>query len=385
MTNLRWFLVLAVALTLGGAATAQPTTAPETAESKHMARIALVDWVVTGQGEPRYWLGPMQAEVLARRLRLSYNFLITDPYDTRQTDSGVAATDLDGLLLNLAAQNEQHQAAYVISGLIEDRGDKLLVQPVALVRGNDKPWLPRAQEVSLEQVFQPQADLIIGQLTRQMGLKLNPDQVKAMREYVPTTAFGILEQVGNGWRAWRPDAPQAAAQRWREAATMDPDDVFVADALALALLAERRILVAESIKRAVDQVANRPDDPYAYFELGRVHSDAGNWLQAEKAFELAIDRRQTFVEAHLGRGVARMQMGYLNEAQSSFDQVLIWEPTNLKGLYNAGLCAARQGDTARAIDIWGRGRRYWPNEPLFREALTRINAAGLNPATQGLQ
>ena len=46
MTNLRWFLVLAVALTLGGAATAQPTTAPETAESKHMARIALVDWVV---------------------------------------------------------------------------------------------------------------------------------------------------------------------------------------------------------------------------------------------------------------------------------------------------------------------------------------------------
>ncbi|MBI5831491.1 MAG: tetratricopeptide repeat protein [Armatimonadetes bacterium] len=350
-----------------------------------VARVLVCDWVVTGAGTPRYWMGPLQGEVLTRRLRLSRHLLITDAFSSRRADLGTAVTDIETLTVKLAALGKQFAAEYVLSGLIEDCGDKLKIQPVVLLKGNPKLFAPTVMEVPVADALKPQVEVVVGRFVRQMGLKLNPDEFKAMQAYQPSAVPEALELVGTGWRAWQPDASALAVTKWREALRLDPRCSLAADALAQASLAQRRALLDEAKALCIKQVADRPDDPDAHYQLGLVFADAGNWRDAATCYQRAIGFKTTHLEARLGLGVAYMQQNQIAQALDQFKAINDFDHSNRKALYNAGLCYARQGEMKEALDLWALGSKQFPDDPIFRAAIEQINKAGTNPMLDGLQ
>jgi len=330
-------------------------------------------------------LGPLQAEVLTRRLRICRHLLVTDAYTSRRSDPGTAVTDLETLGAKLTVMGRQFAAEYVISGFIEDLGDTLRVQPVILLKGNPKLFAPAVVETKATDPFTPQVEVVVGRFVRQMGLKLNADEFRAMQTYVASPVAEALELVGTGWRSWQPDAPYAAMAKWREALKLDPKCTLASDALSQASLSLRRVLLEEARALCVQQVANRPDDAEAHYQLGLVYADASNWRDAERCYQTAIMLKSTHMEARLGLGVVYLQQNQVSQALDQFKTINDFDPTNRKAIYNAGLAYARQGEMKEALNLWTAGARLFPDDPIFRDAIEQVNKSGANPLLDGLQ
>ena len=84
MTRTRGLLLALLAM-LGAAPGHSAPTPPPLHEQ--VARVVVADWVVVGDGQPRYWMGPLQAEVLTRRLRLSRHLILIDAFRSEEYTS----------------------------------------------------------------------------------------------------------------------------------------------------------------------------------------------------------------------------------------------------------------------------------------------------------
>lgn len=121
------------------------------------------------------------------------------------------------------------------------------------------------------------------------------------------------------------NAPEAAAQSYRHALSLEPTDVRAHNNLGQALLRLGRTVEAVGcFERAI---ALDPRYVIAYNNLGTAHFALGQFEQALVSLNVAIELDPGMVEAHFNRGNALRKLKRSDEAVVSYQRVIHLRPT----------------------------------------------------------
>ncbi|MBE7556635.1 MAG: tetratricopeptide repeat protein [Anaerolineales bacterium] len=85
-----------------------------------------------------------------------------------------------------------------------------------------------------------------------------------------------------------------------------------------------------------------PNSAQAQFELGNAYTDAGQWEQAQAAFQKAIELDPNFQSAYANLGVVYYQLGQLDLSASQYQKALELDPTDGDVAYNLGALYLQQ-------------------------------------------
>ncbi|MDJ0909227.1 MAG: tetratricopeptide repeat protein [Woeseiaceae bacterium] len=105
------------------------------------------------------------------------------------------------------------------------------------------------------------------------------------------------------------------------------------------------------------RLAEEPNDVEGWKMLGRSQMALGNFTEAARAYERAVDLEDAQnVQTLLNLGVAIAQAGgnqaLAPEAVTVFETAIALEPNNPEALFWSGFSAVAQGDTLLAADRW---------------------------------
>lgn len=85
-----------------------------------------------------------------------------------------------------------------------------------------------------------------------------------------------------------------------------------------------------------------PNSAQAQFELGNAYTDAGQWEQAQAAYQKAIELDPNFQSAYANLGVVYYQLGQLDLSASQYQKALELDPTDGDVAYNLGALYLQQ-------------------------------------------
>ncbi len=140
------------------------------------------------------------------------------------------------------------------------------------------------------------------------------------------------------------------------------------------VLRGERLLVEGKVgeaKRVFQQaLADDPNDPRAWLDLGLAHEAAGSWTSAEKAYRRAIENDRNFAEAFNNLGVLLREGGNLAEATTTLERAVALDPQLTAARFNLGLAYEEQGRLAEA-----EGEYLATIDRLPEDAVPRINLA----------
>lgn len=341
-------------------------------DNRHLApRVAVADFIVTSAAE-RYWLGYLYSEVLARRLMRCSGLVVVEPVEVRSRQAGVAARDLDALGQQCLQTAEALDLPWVVSGQLEDRGETVVVTFLVASRAGGKYWADQSMEVPLSELYRPQSELFLERFLRDMGVRSLPKGEWAIvYDYDPGLALDVAELVGEGWRAYAPDAPERAIELWKQAVLRDPECYLAEEAIALASYQYRRALLERSRQLYEKLVAEDPTNAHNHFRLAEVLSDGGDWTRAVQEYRGAVELRPAFLEARLGLGRAYLETGNAQWAEVEFRTVLEQDENNYKAMQNLAVALFRRGRLPDAIDTWRAILAVYPGDPIAQRNLER--------------
>ena len=339
---------------------------------------AISDFAVTGLQSPRYWLGYAYAEVLTRRLRLAQNLLVIEPLKARQVPLTTSPRSIEELQARSTALLGELSVPFVVTGLIEDRGDTLNITCLVTAAENDVHWTLN-EEVPYESLWQPQADIIVRRFLPNMGLRMTPDEVNALVEWQPDIEPKLLQLVGEGWRAYAPNEPEDAFKMWRQAVALDPRCDLAAEALASAGYLYRRRLLENALAYYQRRLADSPEDPMVNYHLGQIYADNAEWRRAEFHFTQAMAGDQSFLDAYLGRLTALIEQRRYQDAIATALGTLQLFPGHPKVMHNLAVAYYHNGNIAEARDIWTRILKDHPDDQLAKDMLAQYGGEAVQP------
>ena len=130
------------------------------------------------------------------------------------------------------------------------------------------------------------------------------------------------------------------------------------------LLAEGDVSEA---KRVFEQaLADDPNDPRAWLDLGLVHEATGEFASAEKAYRRATEVDGNFAEAFNNLGVLLREGGKLAEATTMLERAVALDPQLAAARFNLGLAYEEQGKLAEAEREYIATIDLLPNDPVPR-------------------
>jgi tetratricopeptide (TPR) repeat protein len=139
---------------------------------------------------------------------------------------------------------------------------------------------------------------------------------------------------------------RAAAQSYRQALRLVPDDAQMHYNLSLAL--DRLGDGAGETQELVRAVRLDPRLAVAHNQLGLLALNAGRQAEAERELKAAIEINPKFAEALNNLGVLDTQRGKDSEAATLFQQAAEYDPSYSRAFINLGLTLARHGQFAEA-------------------------------------
>lgn len=356
--------VWALAATLLAVATparSQPAPTP-------VVSVAIADFRVVGLGEPRHWLGPVYAETLAQRIAAVTDLLVVEPIEARLVPPQIAPRDLATLTEVCLQTAKRLRVPFVISGLIEDKRDKLNVTALVVWAETGRSWA-LSQEATFDKPYLPQMDLVVRRFLPNMGVRLTPPAVEAMAAYEPALTLQTMELLGQGWRAYAPDEPEDSFKLWRRALVLDPNCRLAAQALASTGYRYRRQLLDRSLSFYEKELAADPKNPLAHLHLADVYADLGRWREAQQAYTRAMFLRNTLLPAYIGLSQALVAQGLYEQAVIASDGALRLSPNNTKALHNKAVALYRRGNAADARLLWLRILEIDPGNELAKQCL----------------
>ena len=130
------------------------------------------------------------------------------------------------------------------------------------------------------------------------------------------------------------------------------------------LLAEGKVGEA---KRVFEQaLADDPNDPRAWLDMGLVHEATGDFASAEKAYRRATEVDGNFAEAFNNLGVILREGGKLGEATTMLERAVALDPQLTAARFNLGLAYEEQGKLAEAEREYLATIDRLPNDPVPR-------------------
>lgn len=113
-----------------------------------------------------------------------------------------------------------------------------------------------------------------------------------------------------------------------------------------------------------------PNSAQAQFELGNAYTNAGQWEQAQAAYQKAIELNPNFQSAYANLGVVYYQLGQLDLSASQYQKALELNPNDGDVAYNLGALYLQQALL----------KSNPPNPDLVKRAVDQLQQAiKLNP------
>ena len=109
---------------------------------------------------------------------------------------------------------------------------------------------------------------------------------------------------------------------------------------------------AKILRRAL---ALKPDFAQAWYNLGNVLRDQGNFTEAVDAYRQAVKLRVDYVEAHINLGNALQTLGEFKESADAYLIALSVKPDCVDAYTNVGAALQKMGHIDQAIDILRQG------------------------------
>jgi len=339
---------------------------------------AVADFAVTGLQNPRYWLGYTYAELLTRRLRLAENLLVVEPLKCRAVPMTVLPRTIDELRARTAVLHAELTVPFVVTGLIDDRGDTLKITALVTTDRKDDQdnYWALEEEVPFTEFLKPQVDLIVRRFLPNMGLRMNATEVDAMVGWQTTITPELMELVGQGWRTYAPEQPEDAFKIWRQALALDPTCDLAGEALASAGYLYRRRLLETALSYYQQRLAQDPTDPMTNYHLGEIYADNAEWLNAERHFNMAMAGDKSFLDAYLGRISALLGQHRYEDAIVAALGTLQLFPDHSKVLHNLAVAYYRSGNIPEARNVWQRILAVHPEDTLAKERLATYGGGG---------
>ncbi len=140
----------------------------------------------------------------------------------------------------------------------------------------------------------------------------------------------------------------------------------------LMILTWRQIPIYENLETLWrDTLAKNPTSWMAHSNLASLFSRRGDYVQAEKHLEEALELKPDYSEAHLNMGKVLEGLGRLTEAEKSYHRAIELMP-NLPAAYNGlGVVYAKQGKIEAAKNSIGQALKLWPR---FAEAHVNLGS-----------
>ena len=128
---------------------------------------------------------------------------------------------------------------------------------------------------------------------------------------------------------------------------------------------------AESFKQVI---AQKPDDPEAYYNLGTLCLRRNSLEEAQKYLAQTVKLRPNYPEAWNNLGMIAAQEGNIAEAIRNFQQSLQLRPSYATALLNLGNVYRRQGDLEESEKLLNRALDSEPKNPEVNYALGMLYA-----------
>ena len=145
----------------------------------------------------------------------------------------------------------------------------------------------------------------------------------------------------------------------------------------------------EMITGLQKKTAENPDDPNAWYLLGRLYAATEQFPESVKAYEklVVVSDRQATALVVLADSIAMTQAGKLTgRPQSLIMEALEKEPAHTTALWMAGQAAADQKQYIEAIDYWQRAAEGLKNDKeMLAELRSMIDEAAVLARAGGMQ
>ncbi len=129
-----------------------------------------------------------------------------------------------------------------------------------------------------------------------------------------------------------------------------------------------------------------PNDPEAWYLLGRTKYNENRFAEAVASFEHVLALRPKDVRAEDNLGLSQQGLGHTEQAKAAFQTAIDWQgdvPTDAQPYLNLGILLTNQGDAAAAIPQLTKAAALAPQNPKIHEELGRaLQAKGDMEAAQ---
>jgi Flp pilus assembly protein TadD len=143
---------------------------------------------------------------------------------------------------------------------------------------------------------------------------------------------------------------------------------------------------ADADKWFTQVTVETPNDPEAWYLLGRTKYNENRFAEAVTSFEHVLALRTKDVRAEDNLGLSQQGLGHTEQAKTAFQTAIDWQgdvPTDPQPYLNLGILLTDQGDAAAAIQQLTRAAALAPQNPKIHEELGRaLQAKGDMEAAQ---
>jgi tetratricopeptide (TPR) repeat protein len=132
--------------------------------------------------------------------------------------------------------------------------------------------------------------------------------------------------------------------------------------------------------------AEEPNDPEAWYLLGRTKYNENRFNEAVASFEHVLALQPKDVRAEDNLGLSQQGLGHMDQAKTAFQTAIDWQagsPFDAQPYLNLGILLTDQGDPTVAIQQLTRAAALAPQNPKIHEELGRaLQAKGDIEAAQ---
>jgi tetratricopeptide (TPR) repeat protein len=121
-------------------------------------------------------------------------------------------------------------------------------------------------------------------------------------------------------------------------------------------------------------IAQKPDDPEAFYNLGTLYLRKNDFTSARDALEKTVKLRPDYPEAWNNLGMLAAQQNQPDEAIRNFEQSLTLRPDYTIALLNLGNLYRRQGSLDKAQELLNRALSSAPDDPEANYSIAMLYA-----------
>jgi len=202
------------------------------------------------------------------------------------------------------------------------------------------------------------------------------DGVAKMREVLRRDPKIMDAQITLGNWLLRLRKPDEAAEAFKQALALKPDDDIALGNLASVLMAhgkQQDALAALDVFRTALRV--NPKNPQSWFQLARLYLDMGRLDEARGSFTEALAANPKQAAALNGLGAIAFEAGELPKAETMVREALALEPRLRTGRYNLARIREARGDVAGAEALYREELETYADNGRARFNLAQIRRA----------